>query len=53
MIAYLPLLFAVIGALVYALASSGKVAELGRIAFFAGFLVTMWTLAGHTVRLMP
>lgn len=53
MIAYLPLLFAIIGALVYALAAPSKPAELGRLVFFAGFLVTMWALAGHTVRLMP
>jgi Na+/phosphate symporter len=35
---FLPLLICLIGALVYALSSNAKVAELGRIAFFAGLL---------------
>jgi len=35
---YLSLLIAIIGALTYALATNGKVSELGRIAFFAGLL---------------
>ena len=38
MIIYLPLLVALIGALVYALSTNGKVAEMGRIGFFCGLL---------------
>ena len=42
MIAYLPLIFAFVGALIYALINSAtqpKLAEIGRLVFFAGFLV--------------
>jgi len=42
-----PLAFALIGALVYALASNGKVVELGRLTFFTGMLVLVFVLA-HT-----
>lgn len=38
MIIVLPLLFALIGLLMYFLASNGKVAEIGRMMFFAGLL---------------
>lgn len=38
MIVLLPLLVAVVGVLMYALATNPKVAEMGRIAFFAGLL---------------
>ncbi len=38
MIIALSLLICVIGALTYALASNGKLAELGRLAFAAGLL---------------
>lgn len=51
-IAYIPLLFAIAGVLVYALVTNSKLAEIGRLVFFAGFLVTMWTLAGHTLHVL-
>ena len=35
---YLSLLVALVGALVYALSSNGKVSELGRLAFAVGLL---------------
>lgn len=38
MVVLLPLLVAVVGVLMYALATNPKVAEMGRIAFFAGLL---------------
>lgn len=41
MIAILPLVVAVLGALVYALATNAKAAELGRIAFACGLLVAL------------
>lgn len=44
-----PLLICVIGLLVYALSANPKVAELGRIAFAFGLLVTLWQYAGHAV----
>lgn len=46
-----PALVAVLGVLVYALASNPKVAELGRIAFFCGLLVAVWILAGDKLHL--
>lgn len=44
MIVLLPLLVAVVGVLMYALATNPKVQEMGRIAFFCGLLVFL--LAG-------
>lgn len=44
-----PVLLAVVGVVTYALASNGKVAELGRIAFFCGLLVLCWVLAAARV----
>lgn len=38
MIVYLSLLVAVVGVLMYALAANPKVAEIGRLSFFAGLL---------------
>ncbi len=44
-----PALVAVVGALAYALATNGKVAEMGRIAFAVGLLVTVYAMAAHDV----
>lgn len=38
MIIYLPLLFALIGVLMYALCANVKLAEIGRILFWTGML---------------
>ena len=46
-----PLLVAVVGALVYALSSNGKLAEMGRILFLVGVLWLVYLFAGRTVRL--
>lgn len=51
--AALPFLFALVGLLMYVLASNTKVSELGRILFFAGMLATLLPLGGHLVRLIP
>lgn len=53
MVAYLPLVLAVFGALMYEFATPPKLAELGRLLFFAGIFACMLTFAGHAVRLMP
>ncbi len=37
-IAFLPLLFAVVGAIIYAASTAAKPAELGRLAFWCGLL---------------
>lgn len=50
-IALLPVLFMVIGALVYALAANPKVAELGRCAFLAGAIGIAVAYAGKLVTL--
>ena len=47
----IPLLTAVVGLLVYALAGNPKAAEAGRLLFFAGSLVTLFALQGHALRL--
>jgi hypothetical protein len=49
LIALIPLLFMVLGALVYAL-GNGKVAEMGRILFFCGLFFLTAVLANKTVR---
>lgn len=51
MLAYLPLLIALAGLLLYVLPANGKVQEIGRILFFAGVLVFIWHLGMRTVRL--
>ena len=45
-----PLVLAVVGALVYALAD-GKVSEAGRLAFFVGLIVFTASMAGHVLRI--
>lgn len=52
MIALVPILAAVVGALLYALTANPKLAELGRITFGCGLLVSLFVLAQHTVRLI-
>jgi positive regulator of sigma E activity len=49
LIAIVPLLLCVVGALLYALSSNGKVSELGRILFAAGAFALAFSYAGRTV----
>jgi Na+/phosphate symporter len=53
-IATIPVLVTLAGALMYALSANPKVNELGRIMFFCGLLVTLLSF-GHSgaVRLLP
>lgn len=51
MIAYLALIIAVAGVLLYALATNPKLVEIGRILFFCGTLVFTAALGARTVRL--
>jgi len=39
MVIYLPLLVSMIGVLMYALSTNGKLVEIGRICFWVGLLV--------------
>jgi len=50
MIAIVPLLVAVVGLLTYVLAGNAKVAEVGRALMWCGILVTLWVMAGRTVK---
>lgn len=48
----LPLLFALVGLLAYALSANPKVQELGRITFFAGLLAFLLTAGPQVVSLL-
>lgn len=52
MIVLLPLLFALIGLLLYAFASNGKLIEIGRLTFAAGMLAFLLN-AHQIVSLLP
>ncbi len=41
------IIVAVVGLITYALSTNGKVAEIGRILFFCGTLVSLFVLRGH------
>jgi hypothetical protein len=47
-IAFLPLAFAIVGLLLYGL-GNGKIAEVGRILFFCGALVTTMSMTGRAL----
>jgi Na+/phosphate symporter len=53
LIAWLAVVVAIAGALLYALSSNAKVAEMGRILFFAGVLVTLFAAGGKTTIHIP
>lgn len=48
LVALVPLLVAVIGALAYGLAE-GKTSELGRLAYVVGLFWLVWTMAGKAL----
>ncbi len=52
MIAYLPLVFLILGLLFYLAPFPAKVCEVGRIAYFVGLLVLVLSYAGRSVRLL-
>lgn len=52
MIVYFPLLVAVIGVLLYALATNGKIQEIGRIGFGCGLLAFLLQIGNHSVNLL-
>jgi hypothetical protein len=47
---YLPMIVCVAGLLCYALATNPKVAEMGRLAFFAGMLAFLLDTAPRLIR---
>lgn len=49
-----PLLVAVLGALIYVFAANNaKLAEMGRLIFFSGFLWCVYVVMGHAAHLLP
>jgi hypothetical protein len=44
-----PFIVALLGAALYLISNHPKASELGRIAFFVGLLVAVWTFAPHVV----
>lgn len=52
LIIILPLLVCLVGLLVYALSANPKVAELGRIMFACGLLLTLVVAGSPAVRLL-
>lgn len=50
-ISAIPLFVAVLGALVYLIASNDRVRQLALYAWATGLLVTLFGLAGHVVRI--
>lgn len=50
-IALVPLFVAIVGLLMWCLASNGKVAEIGKILFFCGTLALMFSTAKGTLRI--
>jgi len=51
LIAIWPLLVAIVGTLIYALASNAKLVEIGRALMWCGILVTMFVAAHQTVKI--
>jgi hypothetical protein len=51
LIAFFPVVMALVGLVLYAL-GNGKTAEIGRLLFVTGALVTLMTVARGTVRLL-
>lgn len=50
LIAYLPLMFALLGLMIYGFVP-GKAQEIGRLMFACGWLVTMFSLASKVLKL--
>lgn len=50
-IAYIPILFALLGLLMYVLASSPKLAEIGRLTFAVALWLSLWPFVTHALRL--
>lgn len=50
-IAIIPIVVLIIGLLAYALSDNAKIAEMGRLMFFAGLLVALFVFARHIVKL--
>jgi hypothetical protein len=49
--ALVPVICALVGALVYALSTPAKIAELGRLLFLAATIALMFAFSGHVAHL--
>lgn len=47
-----PAIVVIVGAFAHVASKNGKVAEMGRLAYFAGLLVLVYLLANHSVKLL-
>ncbi len=52
LIALLPVIFAIVGALAFAMSKNPDVKELGRLLFAAGAFAVCFTLAGRMIHLL-
>ena len=52
LIAWIPVLFVLIGLLLYLASANPKLQRLGEVIFFCAFLAMMFSLTGKTVRLL-
>ena len=52
-LAFVPLVVALVGLVLYLVAGNGKVAEIGRVLFFCGALVVVMHLAGARTLHLP
>ena len=52
MVIYLPLLFALIGVLMYALCTNPKMIEIGHVLFWTGTLAFLLNAVGPVVKLL-
>jgi hypothetical protein len=52
MIILLPLLIAIVGALMFGLCANGKLVEIGRLMFFAGLLAFLLSPTGPMISLI-
>ena len=50
LIAIVPVIVAIVGALIYSLSAHPKVSEIGRLCFLAGMIGFCVAYASHTVR---
>lgn len=50
-VVFIPIIFAVLGLLIFLMASRADVKEIGKIMFFCGLLVTMFVFATNKVSL--
>lgn len=51
MIAWLAILVGIVGILIYFISTKPKVEVVGKLMFFVGLLVTVWSVGGKMIRI--